>query len=496
MSIQNPDSSWGEPVDLQGVPGADLQIDDDGVHDDKVWSSEKVESEMAKLSAQTTILNNAINPFVIFGASWGKTSSPVLTRTDAAVGLVANAGIGDEVVNNDFDRVQIFGEMHDVIDTLGNHFVRIPKFYIGKTDTPTSKTWRVSKTKYAGFYLPWCFWDFDKGEELPYIDVGKHTASLGAGDKLQSKPGLPPLVNTNIVNFRTYARNNNTGGLDGYQQIDIHVIDMLQTLFFIEFATLYSQSIMPGLTGARYTDTDLVTVTEAGANRVIVANATAALYAVGQTISLGPTQASVAKFYGRTITDISDYDGNNKAIYFDGEPVDVAENDRLKNSGFISGFGSKIAASSGQYIANSALFPMKYRGIESLYGDIYQWIDGLNISDYQSWIAKDAADYQSDKFESPYEKIGYVNHNADGWVKEMGYDPDYPFVELPVVVGGGAGQTAYYTDYYYRNTGSRVARFGGRWCIGSNAGLSCWHLADTSSTVSVTIGGRLLKKPL
>jgi len=69
-----------------------------------------------------------------------------------------------------FDRVQIFGEIHDVEDSLGNVFVRIPKFYIRKTDTPTQKTWQISKTKHKGFYLPWCFWDFENHRELPYID--------------------------------------------------------------------------------------------------------------------------------------------------------------------------------------------------------------------------------------------------------------------------------------------------------------------------------------
>jgi hypothetical protein len=29
----------------------------------------------------------------------------------------------------------------------------------------------------SGFYLPWCFWNFTNSRELPYIDVGKYTAS-------------------------------------------------------------------------------------------------------------------------------------------------------------------------------------------------------------------------------------------------------------------------------------------------------------------------------
>jgi len=76
----------------------------------------------------------------------------------------------------------------------------------------------------------------------------------------------------------------------------------------------------------------------------------------------------------------------------------------------------------------------------------------------------------------------------------MGYDPKNPFAEFPVEVG--AGSSTYYSDYYYQNTGQRIARVGGNWAIGSNAGLSCWGLNSTSSDAYVPIGGRLLKKPL
>ena len=56
------------------------------------------------------------DPFAIYGVSWDKSSNPTLTRTDSAVGFIANAGVDDETVQNDFDKTQIFGEIHDVED--------------------------------------------------------------------------------------------------------------------------------------------------------------------------------------------------------------------------------------------------------------------------------------------------------------------------------------------------------------------------------------------
>ena len=118
---------------------------------------------------------------VVFGAEWDKQASPILTRTDDAIGLTANVGVDDQVVYNDFDSVPIFGDIHDVTDELGNVFVRIPKLYIRKKDAENYKSWQVSNTKLPGFYLPWCFWDFENQRELPYVDVGKYKASLCGG---------------------------------------------------------------------------------------------------------------------------------------------------------------------------------------------------------------------------------------------------------------------------------------------------------------------------
>ena len=428
----------------------------------------------------------------VYGVAWDKGASPTLTRINDSVGMVANVGVDGEVVQNDFDFVPIFGEMAEVEDNLGNVFIRIPKFYIKKTDGPNFKTWQVSKVRYAGFYLPWCFWDFEKGEELPYIDVGKYTASLSPDNKLQSIPDVPPLVGRNIVQFRDYAKANGKG----YQQIDIHVIDIIRTLMFIEFGTLNIQSIMQGYVNGRYgAETDLAEIAENTTNRIIINIASADNYKVGQTISIGTSRYGTNVCYGREITSIEDYDASNKAIYFNGDPVDIAVGDYLTNSGAVNGFSRKIASSSGSIGDNtSGKYPCVWRGIENPFGNIWQFVDGINITDNQSWIAKNAEDYASNLFTDPYEPLSYINCDANGYAKELGFDHRNPFAEFTTSVGGGA--TTYYSDYYRQNEGQRIARFGGDWYHGSHAGLSYWTLHDASSHTNVYFGGRLLKKPL
>jgi len=425
----------------------------------------------------------------IYGVSWDKGEDSTLTRIKDSVGMSAAAGIGSNLVANDFDNAQIFREIGQVIDVLGNVFIRIPKFYIRKTDNLVSKTWEISKYQYPGFYLPWCFWDFVNNCELPYIDIGKYKATLSVDDKLESKPGNPPLVNKNIVEFRGYAQANGVG----YQQLDIHAVDVLRTLFFIEFATLDAQSIMQGYSSGRYgVESDLATVTESAANRIIVSNAAASNYLVGQTISVGTARYGTQVFYGRTITAIEDYDINNKAIVFDGEPVDITTGNFLQNTGWINGFSSGIVASSGTIVANDGKYPCMYRGIESPWGDVFQFVDGANITDRQAWICKNAAQYASNVFANPYEQLSYINGDTNGYATAMGYDSSFPFAEFPTAI---SASTTHYRDYYYQDVGQRIARFGGYWYSGAYVGLSYWTLTYSSSYAYVSSGGRLLKKP-
>lgn len=361
------------------------------------------------LDAQTFGRRGDRVPRAVFGVKWLGGPDPTLERTDDAVGMVAEAGVDGQVVRNDFDDAPIYGQITEVVDQYGNIFVRIPKFYILKQGTTTIK---ISSKPQPGFYLPWCFWDFENERELDYIDIGKYPASLSSdGKRLESKPNVKPLVNKTIVEFRELARNNGKG----YQLLDIHAWDVIQCLFWIEFATLNSQSIMMGL----------VNGTGAATN-------------------------------GAT-------DG--------------------------------VAASSGSPVSNTnGLYPCKYRGIESPWGNVFQWLDGVNINNNQAWVARNAEEYASNVFAAPYERLSYVCANTDGWAKQLGFDPDHPFAMLPIDSGGS--ESTYYCDRYYQNTGQRVARVGGSWTAGSSAGLSCWGLAGSASGASSRVGGRLLKKPL
>ncbi|WP_367294677.1 fibronectin type III domain-containing protein [Levilactobacillus yonginensis] len=337
-----------------------------------------------------------------FGASWDMSSDPKLTRTDAAVGLVA----GINGAQNDFDTVGPWAKMDKTItDDKGNSFVRIPKLYIKKTQTDKLATWQVSLSKIDdSWYLPKCFWDFTNQKELDYVDVGRYEGTISSG-KLQSKSGVMATVSQSIGTFRTDAKANGTG----YQLLDVHVIDVWQVLFVIEFATINSQSIMNGISS------------------------------------------------GSQVTNGS---GTNHA----------------GSSGFLSPTGA-----------------MDYRGIENLYGNIFQFADGVNMASTKPWVCDDSSKYQSDLFAAPYTSLNY-SVAATGYSEQMGLDTNHPFAQFATKTGGS--ESTYYSDYNYTPSGNCVALYGGDWNRSGGDGVFCWHLYESSSGLFSDFGSRLVKKAL
>lgn len=421
----------------------------------------------------------------IYGVSWTKVASPTLTRTDAAVGMVAAVGVDAGVVTNNFDTAEIYKGITDVTDAFGNVFVRIPRFYIEKTDGVNLATWRISRSPFGSAYLPKCF-----GSDS-YAYIGKYNASLSGANKLESISGSYPLINKNIVDFRGYAQANGAG----YQQMDIHAVDLLQVLFMVEFATLNSQAIMAGLTAGAYLATHTATATEAAVNRVVVANAVAALFVVGQSIGVGTSLGDNQVFAYRTITSITVVDVSNKALNFDGASANIATGNVVYSLGWKSGFSASIAAKSGcpTHLTNG-LYPAMYRGIENPWGSVYQFVDGININNNQAWVCPTPSSYASNLFVAPYEQLGYVNGNVSGYPIALGFDAAHPYAQFPVTVGGSS--TTYYSDYYYQATGQLIALLGGSWNNGTVAGAFFWLLLNASSDIHVSVAGRLLKKAL
>ena len=130
--------------------------------------------------------------------------------------------------------------------------------------------------------------------------------------------------------------------------------------------------------------------------------------------------------------------------------------------------------------------------MENIFAHLWQHIDGLNIKDYVAYICKDPDSYTNDKFEEPYEQIGYVNAlTSDSYIKKLGYDKEHPEVALPVEVGASSSTGT--CDNYWCSAGNRIAYVGGRFDNGTKDGFFAWNCGNASSYSYWNYGARLLK---
>ena len=134
---------------------------------------------------------------------------------------------------------------------------------------------------------------------------------------------------------------------------------------------------------------------------------------------------------------------------------------------------------------------MIYRGIEDIYGNIWQCVDGINIQNNKAYVCYDPNQYESDTFDGCYKELGYTNASSNGYITQLGYDPKNSLIFFPTVTDGN--KSAHIPDYYWQNSGDRKVLVGARWDQDSNAGLWSWYCSDVSSDANANVGARLLK---
>ncbi len=134
---------------------------------------------------------------------------------------------------------------------------------------------------------------------------------------------------------------------------------------------------------------------------------------------------------------------------------------------------------------------MIYRGIEDIFGNIWQFVDGINIRERKAYICYNPDKYAVDKFNDGYTPLGYTNDDVTGYVSKLGYDSNNPLIALPTEATGSSDTNM--CDNYWQSEGDRIALVGGHWYHASQAGLWCWSMTEPSSSAWAGHGARLLK---
>lgn len=134
---------------------------------------------------------------------------------------------------------------------------------------------------------------------------------------------------------------------------------------------------------------------------------------------------------------------------------------------------------------------MVYRGIENLWGNVNQWINGFTFNNHEIWVCYDRSQYVVEGKASPYVKVSYnTNPNGSGNSSKHGFDEDNPLIDFSVETNGSDYDNGGYW-YDFATGGTYPCLYvGGDYGSGSYVGL--WFASANGSTyASVYIGGRL-----
>lgn len=142
-----------------------------------------------------------------------------------------------------------------------------------------------------------------------------------------------------------------------------------------------------------------------------------------------------------------------------------------------------------------------WRGKENFWGNIWKFVYGINIwgngkmGGGQPYICSDFS-FAESKNSGNYEPAGFTVTNANGYISAMGYSTacDWLFIASECL-GNSSLPVGDYTYITVNLNGYRIARLGGSWAHGGDAGGFYWNLHSSVGDRARNIGGRLVYIP-
>lgn len=441
-------------------------------------------------------------------------SSTTWERVGAAIGLVAKAAVGNGTVQNDFmasvypynsvkpcnvaEDMSVNAYLGDADfqwdGSNGDVMLEVPQVYTARyfeTDSDGVK-WEyrwVAAGPVGRCHLDHAFTDGDRQSEKIYIPI--FPGSLNTeGTKLESKAGVFPAHNKTRAQFRTLCTaKGNKWCLD-----DVWTMHLLDTLFIVMFASTNAQSILgAGRTEFPEDGTKGLALQERTGNYITVEKTYGNRFAVGQGISIGAGLWSQSLAADRRVTKIEDSSEveNAVCVYFDGDPVAIKTTSVLWSSLQPTGATIDMASPNGRIEGKTnGMSAIRFLWIEDWFGNMWQFRDGDNIKNWQHYYCNKRSSYADKVYEGDYFKVGYEAAKANGYVKEFGYDPEWPEIEICTDATGSSN--TYFPDYYYQAEGGELVFSGADVTYGSTAGPFYRRCHNGAGYSHWHIGGRPL----
>lgn len=158
----------------------------------------------------------------------------------------------------------------------------------------------------------------------------------------------------------------------------------------------------------------------------------------------------------------------------------------------ITGATTNLGNASGAVMNANNFNVVTYRGEENLWGNIWTFVDGMNINAkgiHKLYVADHA--FADSVLDGAYKDTGITLAKANGYVSAFGYNEAFDWLFVTSEVLGNSSLPV--GDYFWQNhtyNAVMIALLGARWNDGASAGAVCWSVANAPSHRYRHIGAR------
>lgn len=158
----------------------------------------------------------------------------------------------------------------------------------------------------------------------------------------------------------------------------------------------------------------------------------------------------------------------------------------------ITGATTNLGNASGAVMNANNFNVVTYRGEENLWGNIWTFVDGMNINAkgiHKLYVADHA--FADSVLDGAYKDTGITLAKANGYVSAFGYNEAFDWLFVTSEVLGNSSLPV--GDYFWQNhtyNAVMIALLGAVWSVGTFAGAFCWAVDNAPSTRDRRIGAR------
>lgn len=229
-------------------------------------------------------------------------------------------------------------------------------------------------------------------------------------------------------------------------------------------------------------------VTQAGATRI-------GFRRIAANRGDGWSQAYAATVSATQLLLTIEYGSMNSQTALGKGIVDKPSGEETISYADITGATTNLGNASGMAAGTNGLASVTYRGEENFWGNIWAWVDGLNIYNQSDLYVADNG-FVDDSSAAPYKDAGITLAKSSGYVSAFGYNEEFDWLFFPSETSGNSALPV--GDNFYQTTtlnAWRVPRLGGYWYSSLTAGAFCWAVNIIAGTRARGIGGRLVYVP-